>query len=128
MEIFIKAAVICLISAILASSIKKENPAMALLIAVASGCLALYFVLDVVGSITEFLEDVASSAGVSTAVLSVLIRSIGVAIMAKLASDICKDSGMTTASTGAELAGSVAILYISLPIMRTVFHMIKGLI
>ncbi len=128
MEIFIKAAVICLISAILASSIKKENPAMALLIAVASGCLALYFVLDVVGSITEFLEDVASSAGVSTAVLSVLIRSIGVAIMAKLASDICKDSGMTTASTGAELAGSVAILYISLPIMRTVFQMIKGLI
>ena len=128
MEIFIKAAVICLISAILASSIKKENPAMALLIAVASGCLALYFVLDVVGSITEFLEDVASSAGVSTAVLSVLIRSIGVAIMAKLASDICKDSGMTTASTGAALAGSVAILYISLPIMRTVFQMIKGLI
>ena len=128
MEIFIKAAVICLISAILASSIKKENPAMALLIAVASGCLALYFVLDVVGSITEFLEDVVSSAGVSTAVLSVLIRSIGVAIMAKLASDICKDSGMTTASTGAELAGSVAILYISLPIMRTVFQMIKGLI
>ena len=128
MEIFIKAAVICLISAILASSIKKENPAMALLIAVASGCLALYFVLDVVGSITEFLEDVVSSAGVSTAVLSVLIRSLGVAIMAKLASDICKDSGMTTASTGAELAGSVAILYISLPIMRTVFQMIKGLI
>lgn len=128
MEIFIKAAVICLISAILASSIKKENPAMALLIAVASGCLALYFVLDVVGNITEFLEDVVSSAGVSTAVLSVLIRSLGVAIMAKLASDICKDSGMTTASTGAELAGSVAILYISLPIMRTVFQMIKGLI
>ncbi len=101
---------------------------MALLIAVASGCLALYFVLDVVGSITEFLEDVAASAGVSNAVLSVLVRSLGVAIMAKLASDICKDSGMATASTGAELAGSAAILYIALPIMRTVFQMIKGLI
>ena len=128
MEIFIKTAAVCLISAILASSIKKESPGMALLIAVASGCLALYFVLDVVGSITEFLEDVAASAGVSNAVLSVLVRSLGVAIMAKLASDICKDSGMATASTGAELAGSAAILYIALPIMRTVFQMIKGLI
>ena len=128
MEVLVKTAAVCLPAALFAAVLKKDNPVMSLLIAVAAGCVILYSSLGAVTDVADFLRDVADETGVSQTILGVLLKIVGIAIMARLSSDLCRDAGLTTAATAAELAGSTAALYISLPVMRTVLQMIRGLV
>ncbi len=128
MELLIKSAAVCVSAAVIATVIKKDNPAVALLLTIAAGCVAIYAFLSPVGEIVGFLNEIADTAGINPPVLTAIVRGLGIAIIARFAGDICKDSGMSAASSAVELAGSTAILYVALPVIRTVFQMIKGLI
>ncbi|MGM9521648.1 MAG: SpoIIIAC/SpoIIIAD family protein [Oscillospiraceae bacterium] len=128
METLLKAAAVLIPAAVFASAIKKDSPALALLLAIAAGCVTLFAALDAVEEVTAFLEDVADTAGMSPTVLSAVMKTVGVALLTRLASDVCRDAGMNSAASSAELAGAAAALYVSIPVMRTVFQMIKGLL
>ena len=101
---------------------------MAVLLAVAAGCVAMYTVLDAISELTEFLDEIADISGVDHGILLALLKGLGIALIARFAGDMCRDAGMITASAAVEWAGSAAILYTALPVMRTVFQMIRGLL
>lgn len=101
---------------------------MALLIALAAGCVILFSALGAFGEIRDFLTECAELTGSSQTVLGVLLRVLGIAVVTRAASDICKDAGLGAASSAAELAGTAAALYAGLPVMRGVLDMIKGLL
>ena len=128
MDMFLGVAAICVPAALFASVIKKDNPAIALMLVAAAGCLTLYSVLGALEDIISFLNDIASEGNVSSAVMAPLFKSLGIAFLSRFTSDICRDSGMTAAATAIETAGSAAIIYQALPVMKTVFQMIKGLV
>jgi stage III sporulation protein AD len=60
----------------------------------------------------------------------ILIKALGVAILAQMASSICEDSGNKTLSFGVDLAGRVVILALCIPMIRAItkfaFEIIKG--
>lgn len=124
MDIFIKAAAISAVGAILALLIKKENPETALLLTIAAGCIILYFAFDIITNIIDFAENLADTTGLSSAVISIVVKTTGIAILTKLSSDVCRDAGQQSLASAVELTGSAAALYIALPLMKTVFSMI----
>ncbi len=124
MDMLIKIAAVCIPSALIAGVLRKDSPAMALLVALAAGCVVLFSALGALGEITDFLTECAELTGSSPAVLGVLLRVLGIAVVTRAASDICKDAGLGAASSAAELAGTAAALYAGLPVMRGVLDMI----
>lgn len=128
MELLIKIAAVCVPAALIAGVLRKDSPAMALLIALAAGCVILFSALGAFGEIRDFLTECAELTGSSQTVLGVLLRVLGIAVVTRAASDICKDAGLGAASSAAELAGTAAALYAGLPVMRGVLDMIKGLL
>ncbi|NLL45197.1 MAG: stage III sporulation protein AD, partial [Clostridiales bacterium] len=80
--------------------------------------------LDISGFIAELVE----AAGLSSAVVSPVVKTVGIGLITKLSSDICKDAGQNTAATVVESAGSIAAVTVALPLMKTVFKMISSLI
>ena len=128
MVLLIKTVAVCLPAALFAAVLKKDNPAMSVLLGMAAGCVILYSALSVVTDVADFLRDVADETGVSQTVLGVLLKAVGIAVVTRLSADLCKDAGLTGAASAAELVGSAAALYVSLPVMRSVFQMIRGLI
>ncbi len=128
MEILIKTADVCIPAALLAATLRKDSPVMAMLIALAAGCVILFTSVGAVREVSDFVREVAEEANVSGTVLAVLLKTVGIALIARIASDLCRDAGLGAAASAAELAGTAAALYAALPVMQGVFHMIKELL
>ena len=123
-----KIAAVCVPAVLFAGVLKRDSPAMAMLIALAAACVVLASALGAVGELFGFIEEVADAAGVSGTAMTALMKSLGLAVAARLTADLCRDSGMGAAGSCAELAGAAAALWAALPVMRGVFETVRGLL
>ena len=128
MDMLLKTAAVCIPAALMASLLKKDSPAMAMLIAIAAGCLVIFTSAGALREIRDFMAEVAELGGISDTVLAVLLKTVGIAVISRLAADLCKDAGLGAAASGAELAGAAAALWTAMPVMRGVLHTVKELL
>jgi stage III sporulation protein AD len=128
MDMLIKAAALAVTGGVIGLVIKKNSPEMALLLTIAVAVAAMFMVASALKSVVEFVKSLADTAGLSPAVLTIVLKTVGIAILTKLSADVCRDAGQQSVATGIELAGAVAALCIALPLMRTLLDMIQSLI
>ncbi|MCL2343104.1 MAG: stage III sporulation AC/AD family protein [Firmicutes bacterium] len=124
MELLIKAAVIGFAGTVLALLLKKNSPELALLLTLTVGFLVLGLALDLFSSFREVVDQAAQMTGLSSAILLPVLKCVGIGIVAKLSSDLCRDGGQSSIATSVELAGSFCALYVALPLIKTVLQMI----
>ncbi len=122
-----KAVAIGIAGVSVALLLKKNMPEMALLLSVATAVIILGLALEGFLGISRFVEEMITSTGLSSAIVSPVIKTVGIGLVTKLTSDICRDSGQTTAGTVVDTAGTIAAVTVALPLMKTVFSMISSL-
>jgi stage III sporulation protein AD len=118
MVILVKIAAVAVAGAILSHVLRKNSPEMSLLLTVALALIAVALAFDVVAGVTDFLKSVAETAQISSAVLSIVLKTVGISIITKLSADVCRDAGQTSVASGVELTGAFTALYVSLPLFR----------
>lgn len=123
-----KAAAIGVSGATIAILLKKNTPEISALVSIAAAVAILILTLDKFLDISGFISELVEAAGLTSAVVSPVVKTVGIGLITKLSSDICKDAGQSTASTVVETAGSIAAVTVVLPLMKTVFRMISSLI
>ena len=128
MDMVIKAAAIGIAGAALALLLKKTMPEMAFVVSIATAIVILLIALNKYLGISEFMSELVSASGLSSAVVSPVVKTVGIGLITKLSSDVCKDAGQATAGTVVETAGTIAGVTVALPLMKTVFNMISSLI
>ena len=83
-------------------------------------------------SIKKLLSEMDSIIGADTFVedgyIVLLVRMLGIAVVTKIASDICKDNSNNTLSTCVELFGKVLIFSMCLPLIKVIAELAKGLL
>jgi len=128
MEIIIRAALLGLVGSVICLVIRRESPEMSLLLALTVAVLMVVLAVDVLGTVLSFAETLRAAAGISPAVVRPVLGTVGIGILTRLAADVCKDAGQAAMASAVELIGTVAAIYIALPLMQTVFEMIGGLL
>ena len=128
MDLILRAVVLGLVGAVLCLVIQKKSPELGLVLALAVALLVVGLGLELVGAILDFAALLQDAAGLSPALLRPVLKTVGIGILTRIAADICKDAGQSAIAGAVELAGTVAALYIALPLMQTVFQMIGGLL
>ena len=124
MELVIKAAVVGAAGTILTLLLKKNSPELALLLTFAVGLVVLALALNMFSGLREVIDLAADLTGLSPAVLLPVLKCVGIGILSKLASDLCRDGGQSSIATSVELAGAVCAMYAALPLMKTLLQMI----
>lgn len=128
MEIVFKIAAVSICAAVFAAIVKKTEPAIALSLTICAAGIILYAALTPVKEVLDVLSEMSYEAGVSIPALNMVLKTLGISIVTKISSDICKESGLGAAASAVELAGSVTALYVTLPVLKTMLSMIKGLL
>ncbi|MDL2273617.1 stage III sporulation AC/AD family protein [Oscillospiraceae bacterium OttesenSCG-928-G22] len=126
MEEVVKILGLALVAGVLAMLIKKENPMFAFLIALSAGLAILSFALAFFRPIHTFLLSVAETAGLFPAVTAPLFKGLGIAVLTKLASSVLADAGEKALSSYVDMAGALAALYVSLPLLSAALDMLKS--
>ncbi len=128
MDEMLKVCALCIAASVLALTIKRDSPAIALLTAVAAACVALTAVIGTSRAVTDLLDGITRSSGLPPATLGVVLKTVGISIICRFSADLCRDAGSMAAASAVELAGALSALYVALPLMGTVFQMIEGLL
>ncbi|MBQ3405457.1 MAG: stage III sporulation protein AD [Oscillospiraceae bacterium] len=128
MGLILKAVAIALSGAVLGLVIKKHMPDTALLLSLAVCCAVTGLALELISDIVEFVKELFELTELKSAEGGVVLKTVGIAIAAKLGSSICSEAGQAAAAVSVELAGAAAAVYVALPLMRTVIDMVRELL
>lgn len=128
MELLIKAAAIGAVSALVGLAIKKSNPEISLLLAMAASAAVLTLALTMLSELRETLRMVMDFTSLQQTLVLPVLKCVAVGIVARLSADLCKDAGQSGLASAVELCGAAAALCISLPLVNTLLQMLGGLL
>lgn len=128
MESVVKIAAVAIIAALCAVVVKKQVPELGLVLGLLAGALILSFSIPALKSVKELMETLADAAGLSPAVLTPVVKTVGIAIVTKLAAEVCRDAKEGGIAAFVETAGAAGALLVCLPLMEAVLSMIGELL
>lgn len=111
-----KIAVLCFMAGALSLTLKKDQPTFAFLVSTAGALILLLSAAELLRPVLAFLNTLKNYA--SSQSFDCLLRVLGIALCAQLASDFCKDAGMAAAAGAAELCGRLLALLEALPLLQ----------
>lgn len=122
----LKLAALCAACLTPVALLRKKTPEQALLLSVAILTVVLVRCLSLAAPLVEELRGLFERAGVETAHIAILLRTVGAALVTRLCADLCRDGGSQALATAVETAGAVAALLIVLPLLKAVAELLLG--
>ena len=127
MDIF-KFAAIAVTAALCALVLKKEVPALSAVLALAAGAVLLWGAAGALATLRGAADAFSRTAGLSPEVWKPVWKTVGIGVVAKLSSAVCKDAGEGGLASAVELAGTALALAAVLPLMTAVVDALAGLL
>lgn len=114
--------VVCLVA------VRKQTGEIATLLGVLICAALLLAVAQGLSAILDLVRTLAETAGIDSALLSPLMKTVGAAIVTGLSAQICKDAGAGSVAMAVELCGGICAIYVSMPLIQAVFTLISELL
>lgn len=118
----IKIAVFAIVSLLVIVLLRKHHPEYALIAAVASGGIILIFIgLQLATPLFSLLEML-DAYGTPKELKTYILKALGICIITKFAADLSTDFGQSSLAGKVEMAGKIALLLLSLPILKNILE------
>ncbi len=101
------------------------RPEYATVAGIAVGMLLLLGSLVPLKTVMDSVNAIAGSTGFSV-YSSVILKSMGIGILAQTTADVCRDSGVGMIASKVEFAAKIVILLLCVPILQTLMSLIEG--
>ena len=106
----------------LALSLRQQRPEYAMLLSLACGLFVLFFLVGKMGNIFSQLQDLMTGLSGQSELTEIVLKALGICIVAELGSQCCRDAGETAIATKVELAAKAAVVLMSIPIFQTLLE------
>ena len=117
-----------LAAALCAVVVRQRAPELAMAVGIGACALLLRQILPVLETMREELEELARTAEVDPALLRPVFQTVGISLVTRLTTALCRDAGENGVAVLLEIAGSAAAAAAALPLLGMVFQMISGLL
>lgn len=117
-----------LVGALLAVLVGKQAPDMGLLVTLACGSAVLMLSVRFLEPIVDLIMELRDLGSVDTELSRMLLRTVGVGILAEIAASICEDAGQGSMGKLSRFLGSLGAVYLSLPALERVLELIRELL
>ena len=127
MEIsIVRLAVLAVIGILAALLCRSRNTEFGILISIAICLLIIGFILKGFEQLADFLRQLTGNLNLTY--IGVLLKLIGIAYVCEFASGLCNDAGYQAVSAQVEMAGRVAMMIVSIPVMAAIIQTIQALL
>lgn len=116
---------ITLIITIILKEYRKDFAIYSVLI---GGAIIIFYSLDTINSILEFIEDISKNSNYNNIFVDLLLKITGIAILTEYAVSICKDSGENSIANKIDLGGKIVIISLSIPVISTTIESLTKLL
>ena len=122
MDILLKCAAAAIAAAVIGLVLKKNNPEMALLLALVTAALLLFEVFAAAKDVFGFVQGLIDATGIYDGIVAVVLKTVAISVITGFVSDLCKDSGQAALSSACETVGAMTAMYTALPLFEIVLE------
>jgi len=115
------------LSAVLAITIKKQSPEIALIITIAASVLIFMMVMPMLMQAVGVFTNIGALLDGGFQYVSLALRVIGVAYMAELGASVCTDAGESAIAAKIDLGGRVIIMVMAMPVIVDILNVVSVL-
>lgn len=108
--------VLCIITALLALSLRGQRPEFAMLLSLGCGIFVLLNLLGQMKGILSGLERVMAGLSGQSDLTGIILKALGICIVAELGSQCCRDAGEAAIAAKVELAAKTALVLMCMPV------------
>ena len=120
METVLRMTALCVTGCVLAQLLKKEVPALQLLLVLGITAVLLTAAAKMAEGVGAVLGELAERAGIASEYLGIVAKCAGIAAVSRIGGDLCRDAGQSALSSLIELFATLAAAVLMLPLMKTV--------
>ncbi len=128
METVLQIAAVCLVGAVLAAVLRQRSPEAALLLGLAVCAVVGALLLRGLADVLDMLEDLAAAGGLPPELLAPLVKTLGIALVSRLGTEICRDAGQGAMAAVLETTGAFGAVLVSLPLVRAAWELLRSLV
>lgn len=125
---FIQPVGLVLITVVLSLGLHKEGKDITLLLGLGACCMVLAAAVAYLQPVINLIGRLQALSGLDTELLNVVIKSVGIGLIAEIASLICTDSGNGALGKTVHILASAAILWLSVPLFRSLIELIQKIV
>lgn len=125
---FWKAAAMILIAVVLGLAVGKREKDISVLLTMAVCCMTAMIAVSYLEPVLDFLWELESVGNTQKGFLGILLKAVGIALIAEVAGMICSDAGNGSLGKTLQMLGSVVILYLSIPIYNALLTLIREIL
>lgn len=123
-----KAAAMILVTVILTLFLGKWERDIALLVSIFACCIAAAAAFHYLEPAVSLISDLESIGNLQGGMVRILVKAVGISLTAEIASTICMDAGNGSLAKMLQLLGSGAVLYLAIPMFRSVLNVLTEII
>lgn len=119
-----KIAAIAVISTLLIILLKGKNPLFAALVALAATAVMAAYTADGLSEIFTSFQKLFEAGGIEPVYCKSIMKVIGIAYFTEITSALCRDAGESAIAQKLELAGRVAVIIFTMPVVSQLLDVI----
>ncbi|NLO98016.1 MAG: stage III sporulation protein AD [Peptococcaceae bacterium] len=119
---------LAIIVTVIGAVLKQIKPEMALQLSILAGVTIFLLVMDKIRLVIDLLQKLADQANINSYYLFIVLKIVGVAYLAELGCQICRDAGETALATKVEIAAKVFVIVLAIPIIVAIIESVMKLL
>lgn len=124
MDLFIKCVIIAVLTAISSALLKRYLPEVSIAVLIIACVILIVSLGGLLGSVIDFISTLSEKAGIDSELLTPVFKVSAIAILSKIACDICNEVGASALITVIELCASTVSIILSMPLFNAVIGLI----
>lgn len=115
-----------LLALVLTTALKKDAPAIAILLSLVAGVLILLRAFEMADGVLSNLTGLLDQGGIERDLYLPVLKCVGVAVVVRVMGALCRDNGQGALAAKLEIAGAVLALALCLPLVEQVLALASG--
>ena len=128
MSEFWKTTSIVLLTVILGLAVGKTERDISAVLSLVAACIAAGVAVTILEPVLNYLWELQRLYDLPEGLVSVLLKAVGIALVAELSSAVCADAGNALLGRMLQILGGAVVLSLSVPMFRTLMTIIKEMI
>lgn len=128
MNIFLKATAAVLTALILWLYLSKNNRESATLLTLTACAVVMLSAVTLLRPVLDFIDTLQVTGNLDKDLLSVMLKAVGIGMIAEFSVLICKDSGNETMGKALQILSTVVILCISIPVFERLLSLLDNIL
>ena len=112
-----KAAVICIVVTLTATLLERDTPELSLLLVLATIAVVMTFALSFYQDLRRMALLLLEKSGLDGELFVPIVKIIAISLIARLGSEVCKDSGRKALAALVDISGTVCALLAAQPLL-----------